>query len=223
MKGKKFCSAAVSVLLALLMSAFMSVPAFAEVSQVSVKVKKGDTVYGICQSMGLNYNTVKNTIMTLNGMTRESELSSITAGSTLIMPSSDTAAKKGSIVGEDKVRYYVIPYVMEKGNWIANIYYCWGLNYENYLDDIKSLNGIEDLDTIYVGKTLLLPTTAENLMSETYTTVMEHTMKTGETAYEVCKGYGLDYYEVEDKLVKYNFGADMTKLQAGQTMLIPID
>ena len=80
MKGKKFCSAAVSVLLALLMSAFMSVPAFAEVSQVSVKVKKGDTVYGICQSMGLNYNTVKNTIMTLNGMTRESELSSITVG-----------------------------------------------------------------------------------------------------------------------------------------------
>ena len=56
---------------------------------------------------------------------------------------------------------------MEKGNWIANIYYCWGLDYEDYLDAIKTLNNITDLDKIYVGKLLYLPTTEENLKTTT--------------------------------------------------------
>ena len=104
----------------------MTAPAYADASQTKVTVKKGDTVYGICQSLGLDYNICKNTIMHLNGMEKESELSSIKAGSTLIFPASSKDCKESSgKSGDDKVEYYVIPYVMEKGNWIANIYYCW--------------------------------------------------------------------------------------------------
>ena len=46
----------------------MTAPAYADASQTKVTVKKGDTVYGICQSLGLDYNICKNTIMRLNGM-----------------------------------------------------------------------------------------------------------------------------------------------------------
>ena len=195
----------------------MTAPAYADASQTKVTVKKGDTVYGICQSLGLDYNICKNTIMRLNGMEKESELSSIKAGSTLIFPASSKDCKESSgKSGDDKVEYYVIPYVMEKGNWIANIYYCWGLDYEDYLDAIKTLNNITDLDKIY------LPTTEENLKNDNYTTVMAHVMNSGETAYDVCQSYGYDYYDMEDTLVKYNSGADMTKLQAGQKLLIPL-
>ena len=92
----------------------------------------------------------------------------------------------------------------------------------DYLDAINSLNDISDLDTIYVGKLLYLPTTKENLQNSNYTTVMAHVMKSGETAYDVCQSYGYDYYDMEDTLVKYNGGADMKKLQAGQKLLIPL-
>ncbi len=219
MKASRIWAFIISLVICLSVTA----PAYADASQTKVTVKKGDTVYGICQSLGLDYNICKNTIMRLNGMEKESELSSIKVGSTLIFPaSSKDCAESSGKSGDDEVAFYVIPYVMEKGNWIANIYYCWGLDYEDYLDAINSLNDISDLDTIYVGKLLYLPTTKENLQNSNYTTVMEHVMKSGETAYDVCQSYGYDYYDMEDTLVKYNGGADMTKLQAGQKLLIPL-
>lgn len=219
MKARRIWTFVISLIICLSLTA----PAYADASQTKVTVNKGDTVYGICQSLGLDYNICKNTIMRLNGMEKESELSSIKVGSTLIFPaSSKDCTESGGISAEDAVEYYVIPYVMEKGNWLANIYYCWGLDYEDYLDAIKTLNNIADLDKIYVGRLLYLPTTEENLKNNNYTTVMAHVMKSGETAYDVCRSYGYDYYDVEDTLVKYNCGADLTKLQVGQKLLIPL-
>ena len=207
MKASRIWAFIISLVICLSVTA----PAYADASQTKVTVKKGDTVYGICQSLGLDYNICKNTIMRLNGMEKESELSSIKVGSTLIFPaSSKDCAESSGKSGDDEVAFYVIPYVMEKGNWLANVYYCWGLDYEDYLDAINSLNDISDLDTIYVGKLLYLPTTKENLQNSNYTTVMAHVMKS------------YDYYDMEDTLVKYNGGADMTKLQAGQKLLIPL-
>lgn len=199
----------------------VSVPAYAQSvdKTVTVTVQKGDTICSICSKLDLSFKACKSTIMNLNNMKSEAELDSICAGTKLIFPAENPTVETGG----DQVEYYVIRYIMEKGNWLANVYYCWGLDYEDYIDDIKGLNGISNLDKIYIGSSLLLPTTAENLQNDQYTTVMGHVMGSGETAYSVCQEYGLDYYAVEEKLVKYNFGADLTKLQVGQKLLIPID
>ena len=111
MKASRIWAFIISLVICLSVTA----PAYADASQTKVTVKKGDTVYGICQSLGLDYNICKNTIMRLNGMEKESELSSIKVGSTLIFPaSSKDCAESGGKSGDDKVEYYVIPYVMEK-------------------------------------------------------------------------------------------------------------
>ena len=125
-------------------------------------------------------------------------------------------------ISKDEVEYYVIPYVIEKGDMLTDVYWRWGLKFENYADDIRSLNFVDNLDLLYVGAIYLLPTSVNNVKTEEYTKVMAHTMKKGETAYEVFTSYGIDYYENLGKLKSYNHGNDLTKITAGEKLLIPI-
>ncbi len=197
-------------------------PAYAETDYVTVTVKRGETVYGICKDMGLDYNMNKSIILSLNGFTKESQLSNLAAGTKLKLPTENPPKKSNEIPKGDTVEYYLVPFYFEKGDTLSRIYYCWGLQYETYAEDIRSINGISNLDKIHAGKTLLLPTTEENLMSETYTTIMAHTMQVGDTAYEICKDYGLDYDKAKENLTDLNRGADLTKLKVGDKMLIPL-
>ncbi len=123
---------------------------------------------------------------------------------------------------KDEVEYYVIPYVIEKGDTIAHIYWLWGLRFENYAEDIKSLNSVDNLDLLYVDAVYLLPTTASNLKTDTYTTVMAHIMRSGETAYDVFASYGVDYNSHIERLQRYNGGRDLTRIEAGEKLLIPL-
>jgi hypothetical protein len=129
----------------------------------------------------------------------------------------------GSVdISKDELEYYVIPYVIQKGDMLTDVYWRWGLKFENYADDIRSLNFVENLDLLYVGAIYLLPTSVNNVKTEEYTKVMAHTMRRGETAYEVFTAYGIDYYENLGKLKSYNQGRDLTKVAAGEKLLIPI-
>ena len=125
-------------------------------------------------------------------------------------------------ISKDEVEYYVIPYVIVKGDMLTDVSWRWGLKFENYADDIRSLNGVENLDLLYVGAIYLLPTSVNNVKTEEFTKVMAHTMNKGETAYEVFSSYGIDYYENLGKLKSYNHGNDLTKITAGEKLLIPI-
>lgn len=125
-------------------------------------------------------------------------------------------------ISKDTVEYYTIPYVIEKGDTLADVYWRWGLKFEDYADDIRSLNGVENLDLLYVGAIYLLPTSVSNVKTDIFTKVMAHTMRSGETAYEVFSSYGIDYYDNLPKLKSYNHGSDLTKIAAGDKLLIPI-
>jgi len=193
-----------------------SATAFAEDDYFTVKLKYGDTVYSICSDNGINYEKNKGVILVLNDMSKEYELDNLAAGTTIKLPT------KNGMISDDKVKYYVIPYVIESGDYISNIYWLWGLKYENYAEDIKSLNYTDNLDVLYVGSTYLLPTTESNVKTGNYTTVMSHTMKSGEAACDILDFYGIDYDDYKETLERYNYGRDLTKLSAGEELLIPL-
>ncbi len=218
---KKIISLCLCVFIISSMFCGFSLSASADNSYFTVKLDAGDTVSSVCTDNGINYEKNKNLIMVLNNMTKEAELDSLSAGTSIKLPTISSINNK-SIISADKVKYYVIPYVIEKGDTIAHVYWLWGLRFENYQEDIKSINQVDDLDLLFVGSTYLLPTTEENVKTGTYTTVMAHTMKTGETAYDVCSAYGIDFNEEQKTLERYNCGKDLTKLSAGSELLIPL-
>ena len=123
----------------------------------------------------------------------------------------------------DQIEYYVIPYVIQKGDSIAHIYQLWGLRFEKYADAIRALNGVDDLDLLFIGAIYLLPTTAENLQTDVFVTVVSHQMCAGETAYDVFSAYGIDYNHNIARLQNYNGGIDLTRINIGDKLLIPLD
>ena len=157
----------------------------------------------------------------VKGEDMEDELDRLAVGDSIKLPAKTSASGKGNI-SEDKVKYYVIPYVIESGDYISNIYWLWGLKFENYAEDIKALNYTDDLDILWVGSTYLIPTTDANVKTGNDTTVMTHTIKAGETAYDVFTAYGIDYDDSEKTLKRYNYGRDLTELSAGDELLIPL-
>jgi len=187
----------------------------------TVKVKAGDTVCSICSDNGINFEKNKNLIMALNGMVKEAELNTLAVGDILKLPTKASITSK-SIISEDEIKYYVIPYVIQEGDYLSEIYWLWGLKFEKYAEDIKSLNYKDDLDVLWIGSTYLLPTTEANVKTGNYTTVMCHTIVKGETAYDVFTAYGIDYDDEEETLERYNYGRDLTKLSAGDELLIPL-
>ena len=196
--------------------------AFAQTDTVTITLQKGDTAYSLCKERGLDFYEEKALIMSLNGMTQESELSQLRAGSTLKLPADHSSVSAKASNAGDSVEFYVVPYVIEKGDTIAHVYWLWGMTFEPYADVIRSLNGVENLDLLYVGAIYLLPTTEANLKTDVYTTVMSHIMKPGESAYDIITGYGVDYYGKLKALQNYNCGADLTKISAGEKLLIPL-
>ena len=143
--------------------------------------------------------------------------------SVLLLSVSAPAFAAGSVdISRDEVAYYVVPYVIQKGDMLTDVYWRWGLKFEDYADDIRSLNFVENLDLLYVGAIYLLPTSVNNVKTEEFTKVMSHTVRRGETAYDIFTSYGIDYYENLGKLKSYNHGEDLTKIVAGEKLLIPI-
>lgn len=69
-----------------------AVSAFAEPAVTTVTLGKGETVFGICQKYGVDYNTYKNLMMALNGVTDEGQFGKMPAGSKIAVPVSQAAA-----------------------------------------------------------------------------------------------------------------------------------
>ena len=198
--------------------------AFAEVDYDTVTIQKGDTVLKLLKARDRSYETDKYIVMVLNQLDRESELEVLSIGDTIKIPKAVKdieGAAPHLISSKDKIDYYVIPYKIQKGDTIKFIYKLWGLPYDSYADRIAALNPGVDLDNVYPGDLLLLPTTEKNLKTNVYTTVMSHTLLQDETPESVFARYGIDFEKNQADLQKYNTAPFFT-MKTGDKLLIPL-
>lgn len=198
--------------------------AFAEDDYDTVTIQKGDTVLKLLKARDRSYETDKYIVMVLNRLDRESKLEILSIGDTLKIPKSPKdiiGSAPHLISSKDTVDYYVIPYKIQKGDTVKFIYKLWGLPYDSYADRIAALNPGVDLDNVYVGDLLLLPTTEKNLKTNVYTTVMSHILLQDESVKSVFDRYGIDFDSRRDELQKYN-SESFDTLKAGDKLLIPL-
>lgn len=239
------------VMLVSLFSVFATT-ASADAQVTTVTVAKGDTVLSICQARGIDFYTYKNLIMKLNGFTSESAFNKIAVGTQISLPVSNQAAASlanggvnsattgttvagGTTSGSlttgtvsslplgDHVAYYLATYTVEKGETIGGIYGRWGLSYKTYANQIVKLNNLSSINAVQAGKTLLLPTTNPGLAGSTYTTVMAHTMRSGESVYNIiCGDYGLNYNSAQAMLQSLNNRTNLGAFRVGEILYIPV-
>lgn len=208
----------------MLFALLLPAAAFAEDDYDTVTIQKGDTVLKLLKAHDRSYETDKYIVMVLNRLDRESKLEILSIGDTLKIPKSPKdiiGSAPHLISSKDTVDYYVIPYKIQKGDTVKFIYKLWGLPYDSYADRIAALNPGVDLDNVYVGDLLLLPTTEKNLKTNVYTTVMSHILLQDESVKSVFDRYGIDFDARRDELQKYN-SESFDKLKAGDKLLIPL-
>jgi len=215
----------------------------------TVSVAKGDTMYSLCNKRGFSYSTYKELLMKLNNIEDEYSLTKITVGKKIILPTSKEAAdelckllgvdtskknakqqnKPFSVVGDaskipsgDVARYYIINYTMQSGDTVSNLLKKWGMSFKTCSQQILNMNGLSDFDHISAGRALYFPVEKMELTDDNSFTVIEHTLKTGDTAYSICSSYGMDYNKALVTLQLLNSDVDFTKIKVGQKLYIPV-
>ena len=217
-----------------------------------IVVAKGDTLYSLCQKNGFSYATYKELLMKLNNISDESKLAKIYAGKKLVLPTSKAAAdalcellsidttkkttgggkteyKPLSVLGDptkipagDLPKYYIITYTMQKGDTVSGLLKAWGMSFKTYSQQILNLNNLSDFNHISAGRTLYMPVNKIELTNDAAITVLEHTVKSGDTAYSICRSYGMDYNKALSTLKLLNPNVEFTKIKVGQKLYIPV-
>ncbi len=107
-------------------------------------VKAGETIYGICQANGIDFNRYVNLIMQASGITYATNLR---AGDIIFLPSATASSGSMSIV----------THVVKAGETVYGICQALGLNYNASINMIKSLNPGKNLSAIHAGDVLFFP------------------------------------------------------------------
>ena len=246
---KRLISLLMTVVMLVSLCSVFTVSAAADAQVATVTLASGDSVLKICQAHGIDYYTYKNLIMKLNGITDESQFSKLPVGKQIVLPISNAAAAAlsgstatvsgatgtgttgtgltsgtvSSLPSGDRVAYYLVTYKVQRGDTIGSIYSAMGLSYKTYENQVVKLNKLRNVNAIQVGQTLTLPTTNPGLSGTTYTTIMAHTMRSGESAYDiVCGSYGLSYNSAQAMLQALNNRDNLGLFRVGETMYIPV-
>ena len=212
------------LLCAILLVCLLPTTALAEDDYDLIVVQKGDNVKKLLEANKLDYDSQKYVVMVLNRLEHESQLETLSIGQTIKIPKSPLDIEGSAphlISSRDRIEFYVIPYSIKPGNTLKYIYKLWGLRYDDYVDEIKSLNPGKDLDLLYVGDLYYLPTTENNLKTNIYTTVMSHVLLQDEPVESVLSRYGMDLEKDREMLQRYNV-TDLSKLVGGDKLLIPL-
>ena len=134
-----------------------------------------------------------------------------------------TTGQATAIPAGDRVGYYLVYYTIQRGETIQGIYSNWGLSYKTFDNQIKKLNNISSYNSIAAGKTMILPTTNPGVANSSYYTVMAHTMKSGESAYDIiCSQYGMNFSANQKMILALNNTSDLSRIWAGATLYIPV-
>lgn len=246
---KRLISLLMTVVMLVSLCSVFTVSAAADAQVATVTLASGDSVLKICQAHGIDYYTYKDLIMKLNGITDESQFSKLPVGKQIVLPISNAAAAAlsgstatvsgatgtgttgtgltsgtvSSLPSGDRVAYYLVTYKVQRGDSIGSIYSAMGLSYKTYENQVVKLNKLRNVNAIQAGQTLTLPTTNPGLSGTTYTTVMAHTMRSGESAYDiVCGSYGLSYNSAQAMLQALNNRDNLGLFRVGETMYIPV-
>lgn len=246
---KRLISLLMTVVMLVSLCSVFTVSAAADAQVATVTLASGDSVLKICQAHGIDYYTYKDLIMKLNGITDESQFSKLPVGKQIVLPISNAAAAAlsgstatvsgatgagttgtgltsgtvSSLPSGDRVAYYLVTYKVQRGDTIGSIYSAMGLSYKTYENQVVKLNKLRNINAIQVGQTLTLPTTNPGLSGTTYTTIMAHTMRSGESAYDIaCGSYGLSYNSAQAMLQALNNRDNLGLFRVGETMYIPV-
>ena len=243
MKNRLFTMLLSLCLIFALLSA-MGVSACADNTQEYI-VKGGDTVYGICKKLNIdyaanltwiqqtnkivNFNDIKvgtKLILPASGTTpgaaaaNTAAQATATATTTATTTATGTATATATAAAGDTLSYFLVDHVMKSGETVYSVCKQLGIDFNANSDRIKIINGITNYNNIKVGSTIRLPASAAP-SAGAYTRVVAHKVVAGDTVGALCKTYGIDYAKNADTIKALSGVDNLGAIRVGQILYLP--
>ncbi len=211
---------------------------------VAHTVKAGETTYGICQSLGIDYSARANMIAALNP---GKNLSSIRLGQLLLFPSGKGAATgtaAGAATGaasgyvpaasttasttptvasykpKTGVNFYFKEITVKKDDTIYNLVKAAGFEYTTYYADVLlAANRLGTFNNLKEGDKLLMLSSSAAGASYAVTGV---TVKSGDTLISICESKNVSYALDQNLIAKLNPSLNVNNMRAGDIVLVSV-
>ena len=108
-------------------------------------MQPGETVYSVCNALGVNFNANADKIMKLSGITSWNR---VAVGKTVVIPT--TTAPAGSSYTA------IVAHKVTAGETVGSICNSYGINYAKSIDQLKALNSTDNLNVIKVRPSICL-------------------------------------------------------------------
>ncbi len=139
------------------------------------------------------------------------------AGNTVTATAAPAAAVN---TGTDTLSYLVIPHVLQANETVSGICAGLGVDFMANYDRIMQLSNITNYNNLLPGKLILVPSTTYPA-SGPYYKIMAHTLVAGDTVYDLCARYGLDYTSNAAFLQRLNNRDNLATFYVGQIVYMP--
>ena len=235
---KSFVRVLLSVCVAAMLLGCLGITAFAD--NITYTVKSGDTVYGICQRLGIDFAKNEAWIKQTNNITNYKALR---VGQVLTLPGNGTntttaatgvtniasftpmgVTAVGTVAGAkngDIVVSYLINHKLQAGETVAGVCAKLGIDFDSNAATIKALSGITSWNKIPVGKVIVIPSLTVPT-GATFTAIVGHKVVGGETVAGICASYGVDYGKNIEQLKALNSTTNLNVIRVGQYFYLPV-
>ena len=137
------------------------------------------------------------------------------------VPGTVTPTPTPAIPASDTLSYLIVAHVLQSGETVSQICADLGVDFMANYDRIAQLSNITNYNYLMPGKVILIPTTTYP-SSGPYYKVMAHTVVAGDTVYDLCARYGLDFSSNLAFLQRLNNRTDLSSYYPGQTIYMPL-
>ena len=208
---------------------------------ITYTVKGGDTALGICAGLKIDffanqawisevnnigsYNNIKvnqvlylPTFDTSKDPTRankaKEEIKKAAAAAQTTAAASAAPAAVGTTSIGDSVVSYLINYKLQPGETVGSVCAKLGVDFDANADKIKKLSGFANYYHVPAGQIVVIPSlTAPE--GSSYTQIVAHQVKGGETAATICGLYKLDFAKVQGQLKALNNTENLNRISVG--------
>lgn len=236
---KSFVRVLLSVCVAAMLLGCLGITAFAD--NITYTVRSGDTVFGICQRLGIDFAKNEAWIKQTNNITNYKALR---VGQVLTLPGNGTKTTTaaatgvtniasftpmgvtavGTVAGAktgDIVVSYLINHKLLAGETVAGVCAKLGIDFDSNAATIKALSGITSWNKIPVGKVIVIPSLTVPT-GTSFTAIVGHKVVGGETVAGICASYGVDYGKNVEQLKALNSTTNLNVIRVGQYFYLPV-
>ena len=229
---KRLISVLLTVCLVVALFSCLSVEA-AAADTVKYTLKSGDTVYGVCQSLGIDFYANYTWITKTNNIKSYANLK---VGTVITLPApgskpADTitggsavsgSANDKTLLSGDFISGYLITHPMASGETVYSVCSALGIDFYANSDKISKLSGIKSYNRVPVGKLVYLPVTTTPAAGTSCIKIVAHKIVSGDTTYGICNSYGISYTASLSMLKILNNKDNMGAIKAGQLLYLPV-